>query len=229
MSGIPILNEGGVVTGALVVVADIHSEKLAEDRRSLLINELNHRVKNTLASVQSIASQTFRTSELTRDGLTAFEDRLLALSHAHNLLTHEHWEGADLKRLSALVLDPHHPGGNRLRVEGPSLRLKPPAALAFAMALHELATNAVKYGALSAPTGRVDLTWHMDDSGEARALHLVWRESGGPPVTEPARKGFGTRLIERSLAFELSSETSIRFDPEGVVCEIHADLREITG
>jgi PAS domain S-box-containing protein len=229
MSGIPILNEGGVVTGALVVVADIHSEKLAEDRRSLLINELNHRVKNTLASVQSIASQTFRTSELTRDGLAAFEDRLLALSHAHNLLTHEHWEGADLKRLAALVLDPHDPGGNRLRVDGPNLRLKPPAALAFAMALHELATNAVKYGSLSVPGGRVDLTWHLESLDEVRTLHLAWRETGGPPVTVPARKGFGTRLIERSLAFELSSATSIRFEPEGVICEIDADLREITG
>lgn len=229
MSGIPIFDDKNAVNGALVVVADIHSERLAEDRRSLLINELNHRVKNTLASVQSIASQTFRTSELTCDGLAAFEDRLLALSYAHNLLTQEHWEGADLKQLAALVLDPHDPGGNRLRIEGPSLRLRPPAALAFAMALHELATNAVKYGALCGPHGRVDLAWQLDGSSGTRALHLTWRESGGPPVAGPIRKGFGTRLIERSLAFELSSDTSIRFEQAGVVCEIVAELREISG
>lgn len=229
MSGIPVLNEGGVVTGALVVVADIHSERLADDRRSLLINELNHRVKNTLASVQSIASQTFRTSELTRDGLAAFEDRILALSHVHNLLTQEHWEGADLKRLSELVLEPHNPGGNRLRVDGPSVRLKPPAALAFAMALHELATNAVKYGALSTPSGDVSLTWHVVGADETRTFRFAWREQGGPTVVVPTRKGFGTRLIERSLAFELSSATSIRFEPVGVVCEIEADLRDIAG
>lgn len=227
MSAIPILGEKGQVTGALVVVADIEGEKRDEARRNLLINELNHRVKNTLASVQSIASQTFRSSILTEDGLAAFEDRLLALSNAHNLLTQEHWEGADLKRLATLALEPHDPGDGRLRVTGESVRLGPPAALAFAMALQELATNAVKYGALSVPRGRVELQWHVDVTADGRRLKVSWVENGGPPIRLPIKKGFGTRLIERSLAFELGSEASIRYEPQGVICEIDADMTEI--
>ncbi len=228
MSAIPIFADKGQVTGALVVVADIEGEKQDEARRTLLINELNHRVKNTLASVQSIAAQTFRTSILTEDGLAAFEERLLALSNAHNLLTQEHWEGADLKRLSTLVLEPHDPGDGRVRTTGSSVRLKPPAALAFAMALHELATNAVKYGALSTPRGRVDLKWTVDKTPDGRRLRVSWIEKGGPPIRLPIKKGFGTRLIERSLAFELGSESTIRYEPDGVVCDIDADMSEIS-
>jgi PAS domain S-box-containing protein len=228
MSAVPIFGDENEVTGALVVVADIHGEKRDKARRTLLINELNHRVKNTLASVQSIASQTFRTSAVTKDNLEAFEERLLALSNAHNLLTNELWEGADLKQLVAIVLEPHDPGSGRLVTSGPSIRLKPAAALAFAMALHELATNAVKYGAFSSPGGNVELTWHLAPVLDGRRLRVRWMERGGPPVLTPERKGFGTRLIERSLAFELGSETTVQYDPLGVVCEIDADFREIS-
>ena len=228
MSATPIFGDEDEVTGALVVVADIHGEKRDKARRTLLINELNHRVKNTLASVQSIASQTFRTSAVTKDNLEAFEERLLALSNAHNLLTNELWEGADLKQLVAIVLEPHDPGGGRLVTNGPSIRLKPAAALAFAMALHELATNAVKYGAFSLPGGNVELTWNLTPVPNGRRLRVKWMERGGPPVVTPERKGFGTRLIERSLAFELGSETTVQYDPLGVVCEIDADFREIS-
>ncbi|MDO9383630.1 MAG: PAS domain-containing protein [Hyphomicrobiaceae bacterium] len=228
MSATPIFGDEDHVTGALVVVADIHGEKRDMARRTLLINELNHRVKNTLASVQSIASQTFRASAVTKDNLEAFEERLLALSNAHNLLTNELWEGADLKQLVAIVLEPHDPGAGRLVTSGPSVRLKPAAALAFAMALHELATNAVKYGAFSVPGGNVHLTWQLEPVPEGRRLRVKWMERGGPPVATPERKGFGTRLIERSLAFELGSETTVQYDPLGVTCEIDADFREIS-
>lgn len=228
MSATPIFGDENEVTGALVVVADIHGEKRDKARRTLLINELNHRVKNTLASVQSIASQTFRTSAVTKDNLEAFEERLLALSNAHNLLTNELWEGADLKQLVAIVLEPHDPGAGRLVTKGPSVRLKPAAALAFAMALHELATNAVKYGAFSVPGGNVELTWNLAPVPNGRRLRVKWMERGGPPVLPPERKGFGTRLIERSLAFELGSESTVQYDPLGVVCEIDADFREIS-
>ena len=228
MSATPIFGDEHTVTGALVVVADIHGEKRDKARRTLLINELNHRVKNTLASVQSIASQTFRTSAVTKDNLEAFEERLLALSNAHNLLTNELWEGADLKQIVAIVLEPHDPGAGRLVTSGPSVRLKPAAALAFAMALHELATNAVKYGAFSTPDGKVELDWHLAPVPNGRRLRVKWKERGGPSVVTPIRKGFGTRLIERSLAFELGSETAVQYDPEGVICEIDADFREIS-
>jgi len=229
MRSVPIRGSSNEVVGALVVVDDIHNEKLADDRRKLLINELNHRVKNTLAGVQSIATQTFRRENVDVAALQAFEDRLLALSNVHNQLTSESWEGADLRRLAPVVLEPHNPGAGRLRISGPSLRLKPQAALALAMALHELATNAVKYGSLSVTEGTLDLDWQVVGSGDERRLKLKWVERGGPPVSPPANKGFGTRLIERSLAFELDSQSGIRFDPEGVTCEIDANFREVVG
>lgn len=229
MRSVPIRGASNEVVGALVVVDDIHNEKLADDRRKLLINELNHRVKNTLAGVQSIATQTFRQENVEPAALQAFEDRLLALSNVHNQLTSESWEGADLRLLASVVLEPHNPGAGRLRINGPSLRLKPQAALALAMALHELATNAVKYGSLSVSDGTLDLNWRVAGMGEDRRLQLKWVERGGPPVSPPATKGFGTRLIERSLAFELNSESGIRFDPEGVTCEIDASLWEVVG
>lgn len=229
MSAVPVRNHRNIVTGALVVVADIHCEKRADERRTLLINELNHRVKNTLASVQSIASQTFRASLFAADGLDAFESRLLALSDAHSLLTREGWEGVDLRQVVSLALEPHNPGGRRLVATGPWVLLKPPAALAFAMALHELATNAVKYGAFSVMTGTVTVAWQVVGVGSCRRLNFSWVERGGPVVLPPQRKGFGTRLIERSLAFELGSTTSIQFLSEGVQCLIDAELAEISG
>lgn len=229
MRSVPIRGSSNEVVGALVVVDDIHNEKLADDRRKLLINELNHRVKNTLAGVQSIATQTFRRHDIEPAALAAFEDRLLALSNVHNQLTSESWEGADLRRLVPVVLEPHNPGAGRLRINGPSLRLKPQAALALAMALHELATNALKYGSLSVSDGTLDVDWQVTGVGDDRRLNLKWIERGGPRVSPPARKGFGTRLIERSLAFELDSKSGIRFDPEGVICEIDANFREVVG
>ena len=230
MRGVPIRGHArDEVVGALVVVDDIHNEKLADERRNLLINELNHRVKNTLAGVQSIATQTFRGNNFTPAALEAFEERLLALSKVHNQLTYESWEGADLRRLAIDVMEPHNPGADRLHIAGPEVRLKPQAALALAMALHELATNAVKYGALSAPGGRLSLTWKTDGPATDRRLRIAWIESGGPRVTPPTSKGFGTRLIERSLAFELDSTSCIRFEPDGVICEIDADFREVAG
>jgi len=195
----------------------------AEQHQHLLINELNHRVKNNLASVQAIAFQTLRGDVPLAEARARFEARLAALSNAHNLLTEENWGGASLERVVRDAIE--HLGGEsgRFDVEGEPLRLAPRAALAMAMALHELGTNAAKYGALTAESGRVAISWRLD--GER--LLLEWRESGGPPVQPPTRRGFGSRLIERGLEADLGGSAALRFEPDGLLCRIDASLAAI--
>jgi PAS domain S-box-containing protein len=207
---------------------EIAERREAEKHRELLINELNHRVKNTLATVQSVAAQTLRTSALDLDVRHRLDARLMALSDAHNLLTEHHWEGATLGRVADMALRPHrNDREDRFEVHGPELRVLPKTALALAMALHELATNACKYGALSNTTGHVLLQWHVAEKQDGPRLHMVWSERGGPPVTPPTRKGFGSRLIERGLAAELGGSVELAYPPEGVVCTINAPLPTI--
>ncbi|MBF9194812.1 PAS domain-containing sensor histidine kinase [Microvirga terrestris] len=204
---------------------DITDRKKAEEQRTLLINELNHRVKNTLATVQSIASQTLRNAPTMQDAKEAFEGRLMALARVHDVLTTENWEGAELRNIVAQALAPYRSfGEDRLRIEGPEIRLSPRIALALSMALQELTTNAVKHGALSNATGRVDIVWNIARAEPGGRLHLRWQESGGPLVQAPARQGFGSRLIERSLARELNGDVQITFHPEGVLCTVDAPL-----
>jgi PAS domain S-box-containing protein len=204
---------------------DITDQKKAEEQRTLLINELNHRVKNTLATVQSIASQTLRNAPTAQEAKKALEERLIALSRAHDVLTRESWEGAELREIVAQALAPYSgQGEDRLHLKGPELRLSPRMALALAMALQELATNAVKYGALSNSQGEVEIAWEVEQAGSSSRLHLRWEESGGPLVHAPVRKGFGSRLIERSLAHDLNGTAQIEFRPEGVVCTVDAPL-----
>jgi two-component sensor histidine kinase/integral membrane sensor domain MASE1 len=205
---------------------EIEERTRAEEHQRLLINELNHRVKNTLATVQSIAAQTRRTAKDPRASYEAFIDRLMALSRAHDVLTKQRWEGADLKDIVAGAVRPFEAeGGGRFEVSGPSVWLEPQPALALAMALHELATNAAKYGALSVAAGQVTLAWTVKPDGEdGVALRLEWRESKGPKVTAPARKGFGSRLLERGLAGELNGTVKVDYRPAGLVCEMTARL-----
>ncbi len=220
--------EGAVFIRATGVAFDITDRKLWEDRQQLLINELNHRVKNTLATVQSLAVQSFRNLGPESDlRVKTFQDRLLALARAHDILTRDNWEGAELGELIGEVIEPYCRQSRRCDIDGPSVRLTPNVALAISMAVHELATNAAKYGALSAPTGRVSITWTLTPD-EPRHLTLCWQEHGGPPVAPPARKGFGTRLIERSLAHELAGEAILAYVPTGVVCTIKAPLKGAT-
>ena len=203
---------------------DITEAKVAEERRDLLIHELNHRVKNTLATVQSIASQTLRNAETAAEAKEAIEGRLLALSRAHDVLTRESWEGADLSEIAEQALAPYaNPHEDRLHLKGSWVRVPPRMALALAMALQELATNAVKHGSLSNAAGEIRLTWHVEQGNPAR-LHLRWEESGGPPVHAPTRRGFGSRLIERSLAHDLDGKAQIEFRSGGVVCSVDAPL-----
>jgi PAS domain S-box-containing protein len=202
---------------------DIHERKAAEEHQRLLINELNHRVKNTLASVQAIAFQTLRGDVPLAEARARFEARLIALSAAHNLLTEENWGGASLERVVGDATEHLAGGSARFDLAGEPVRLAPRAALALAMALHELGTNAAKYGALSVEGGRVSIAWSVDGD----RLRLEWRESGGPPVEAPARRGFGSRLIERGLEADLGGSAALHFDRPGLRCEIDASLAAI--
>jgi PAS domain S-box-containing protein len=202
---------------------DIHERKVAEEHQRLLINELNHRVKNTLASVQAIAFQTLRGEVPLAEARARFEARLMALSATHNLLTEENWVGASLERVVRDATEHLAGDAGRFDVAGAPLRLAPRAALALAMALHELGTNAAKYGALAAESGRVSIAWTVDEE----RLRLEWRESGGPPVEAPTRRGFGSRLIERGLQADLDGAAALHFEPGGLRCEIEASLAAV--
>ena len=224
----PQRDASGAVVGLVGASIDITDRKRGEERQKLLIRELNHRVKNTLATVQAIAAQTLRGAESDREARRAFEARLLALSNAHNVLTRESWDGAAIDEIVATALAPHRAAGDdRFAVAGPAIRLAPKAALALAMALHELATNAAKYGALSVRDGRVHVEWSVgQDEGEMR-FSLRWRESGGPAVVPPQRRGFGSRLIERGLSLELGGRAAIEFLPSGLSYGIDAPLKNL--
>jgi two-component sensor histidine kinase len=203
--------------------AALEKERQAAEHQKLLIDELNHRVKNTLATVQSIASQTLRTAETMQDANEALEMRLLALSRAHDVLTRESWDGAVLADVVRQALEPYQVyGESRLHVAGPYVRLTP--RMALAMALHELATNAVKYGALSTKNGTINVLWTVQNGAAPPRLTLRWVEAGGPAVVAPSRRGFGSRLIERSLAQDLDGEVEIAFAPTGVVCTVDAPV-----
>jgi PAS domain S-box-containing protein len=194
----------------------------AEERGRLLLNELNHRVKNTLAVVQSIALQTARGAADLPSFSGAFQARLIALARAHDLLMREHWEGAALDAVVRAALDPFALDAAQVDLSGctSGVVLPPAAALALAMAVHELATNARKYGAFSVPEGRVSIVCHGVDRGDG-ALVVEWAERGGPRVNGlPARRGFGLRLLERGLATEAGMGADIRFEPEGVCCTL---------
>ena len=199
---------------------DITERKMAERRQRLLVNELNHRVKNTLAIVQAIAWQSFRSGGMSQPAREAFEGRLAALAAAHDVLNRQSWEGGSILRIVTEAIAPQDPGGGRLTVLGPHVNLEPKTAVALALAAHELATNAVKYGALSTPGGRVEVRWNVNGG----RLCFTWRETGGPAVEGPIRRGFGARLLEQGLAEELRGVVRMDFRPEGVVCTVEAEL-----
>jgi PAS domain S-box-containing protein len=216
----PRLSPDGEFLGMLGVNIDITDRERADAQRELLVAELNHRVKNTLAVVQSIAYQTFR-SAASPDALRAFEGRLMALSAAHNLLTQSHWESAPLHDLVADTLQTRA-DKQRARFSGPHVLLPPKHAIAIAMILHELGTNALKYGALSNDQGQVALEWCLRNDGSM--LDLLWREQGGPPVAPPTRRGFGSVLLERMLDRDLNGKLVLDFHPDGVQCRITTPL-----
>ena len=227
-----MLDSDGRPQHMISAVLDTTQQKLAMQHVELMLDELNHRVKNTLATVQAIAQQTLARAPDLAAFRVAFEARLLALSKTHNLLAADAWTGARVADIVAGELEPFQRedhGRDRVRMSGADVVLSPKRALALSMAIHELATNASKYGALSAAQGRVDVHWAMELRGEERWLTLHWSESGGPEVAVPSHQGFGTRLITEGLAFELNGDAAIDYRPSGVSCVINVPLSEVDG
>jgi PAS domain S-box-containing protein len=214
------------------VAVEITERKRWEEQQRLLVNELNHRVKNTLAMVQSIAAQTLRNAATTKEARATFEGRLIALAKAHDVLTRENWEGADLMDIVREATAPYTIAqSDRFRISGPAVRLPPRMALATAMVVQELVTNAIKYGALSIDGGTVDIHWELSDArteGEVPRMHLRWQERDGPPVNAPSRRGFGSRLIEHGLAQDLGAEATLAFATGGLVCTIDVPVSSLS-
>lgn len=208
------------------ILQDITGRKQAEVQQRLLLDELNHRVKNTLATVQSIATQTLRISEPSQFKET-FESRLLALSKTHDLLTRNAWREADLRTLIEQELAPYRRDGeDRIALSGPEVSLPARAVINLGLVVHELVTNAAKYGALSSPHGKLKVGWSLEPGAESGLdLHIRWRESGGPAVRPPGRRGFGSRLIQRSIEGELSGRTTMDYLPSGLVAQLTIPVR----
>jgi len=216
--------EGGRDDLILLAIEDVTERKRFEEHREILVGELNHRIKNVMATVQAIASQTLSSATSMEEARETFGSRLIAMGKSHDLLTRENWAGADLRDIVSDTVEPHSGGSNRFRIKGPHLWLVPSAALSIAMALDELATNAAKYGALTVEKGQVDITWQLAGDGQDRRLSLRWAESGGPPVAQPTRKGFGSRLVQRVLAMELGGTVNVDYETSGVICTIDAPM-----
>ncbi len=209
---------GGMI---IAVIRDITQQRLAEARQELLVHELNHRVKNTLAVVQSIVrlSSRFSTSQAEFD--ESFAGRLVALAQSHDVLTRNDWSGAVVGDILREQLTPFDGGGGlRIHLEGPTVAVNAQTAISLGLAIGELVTNAAKHGALSTETGSIHVTWRTEVVEETARLHITWQESGGPPVRPPGRRGFGTVMIERSLTHGLGGSAQLFFDPNGLRCEI---------
>jgi PAS domain S-box-containing protein len=207
------------------MLQDVTARKEADRQKKLLLDELNHRVKNTLATVQALAAQTARSCTSAEEFRARFEPRLVALSAAHDRLTRNEWTGASLREIIDEELTAHRQPGRRLVAEGPDIILPAKTSLSLSMAIHELATNALKYGSLSRPGGELAVTWKVEREASPfpTRLDLVWQESGGPPVTAPTRQGFGSRLLKVTAA-ELGARAKVDFAPAGLRWEIGIDL-----
>jgi two-component system CheB/CheR fusion protein len=214
----------GRIDGVVVTFVDITDRQSWEQRQNMLLRELTHRVKNTLAIVQSIANQTLRHSSSREDFVDRFSGRLAALAGAHSLMVQSDWQGADFEALARVQLDPYASEGMaRLNLQGPPIILPADLATPFGLVLHELAANAAKYGSLSRDEGSVSLTWDEGRLRGERVLKVIWKEKDGPPVRRAARAGFGTALIEQGIP---NAKVKREFAPEGFVCTIELPVPE---
>jgi two-component sensor histidine kinase len=217
VAGLLLRDEAGQATGVIGVAQDITDQKLEEEQRHVLMSELDHRVKNVLSTVQALAYQTAKRTTSLDNFLQTFAGRLKAMGSANELLTAARWRGAAIDHLAAAELGALAPG--QTRREGPELFLTPRAANALSLALHELATNALKYGALSTDTGRIDVVWNRSPDG---GFELTWTENGGPSVAQPTHHGFGSTLLSQVTGRELNGETSVEYRPAGVRVRMRA-------
>jgi PAS domain S-box-containing protein len=217
--GRPRFDRLGRFCGHVGIATDVTEVRAAEHQQHLLINELNHRVKNALATVQALVRQTLRAHHADPELAQAIEGRIIALAAAHDVLTRQRWAGAELGALAREATKPYSEYGG-FDFTGPTVTISPKTAIALSMALHELATNAIKYGALSSSAGRVAVSWSRADG----AIKLEWCESGGPPVAPPEQTGFGSRLLGRVLEGELGGPAELDYAPTGLVCRIRAPM-----
>jgi PAS domain S-box-containing protein len=218
-----VRDKDGKLIEHFISLVDTTKHERAREHAAMLIDELNHRVKNTLATVQSIVTQAVRNSSDPQVVRESIESRIAALSRSHDLLGREKWQGAGLHDLVVQSLEPFtvtEGRAERFTINGDNIRLSPKAALALGIAFNELATNAVKYGAFSNKAGTVSIEWTLKDKPDGRRLHLQWREKDGPAVTPPSRRGFGSRVIEQGLPHELGGTVEVDYAPSGVVCTI---------
>jgi PAS domain S-box-containing protein len=222
----PLASAYGDPNHLVASAVDVTARYESEETQRLLMRELDHRMKNTLQVIQAIVRRTARSHSTVDRFEQSLLGRVNAMSRAHELLAKEHWLGADIGIILKEEMATFDPG-NAIEVGGPSVRLSPKAALSFALVAHELGTNASKYGALSSPGGKIAIRWRVDRDGAEPRLVLQWQESGGPKVTPPDERGFGSMLIERSIAYELDGDAKLEYRPEGLVCTISAPLRAI--
>lgn len=220
-SNAAIVQQDGVVGGVLIV-RDVSKQRALDEERELLRRELAHRIKNLLAIVQAVATQSLKGSDLTAARET-FLGRLAAISEAQTMLEHAQNETMSVNTVVQRALGPFAAGDESVAIDGPDIALSAKQALALSMAIHELATNATKYGAFSTSTGTVSVTWSVSDA-DPSAFSLTWSEQGGPPVEPPSRKGFGSRMIERMLAADFDGRVEIRYQPTGVTCHLQGTL-----
>jgi two-component sensor histidine kinase len=212
----PLRDPGGKITGSVAIGIDISERKRNDEHQKLLINELNHRVKNTLTTVQSIARRSLRTASSLPDAERALGDRLVAIARAYDVLTREHWQGSSVASMIENTIGGYGQAG-RVKLEGPEFWLSPSTSVTFSLIVHELAVNATKHGALSGDDGQVRVSWTVEHEPDADVLMLTWRETGGPPVRPPERSGFGSDLLRR-LSESGGSKHQMDFDPAGLTC-----------
>jgi two-component system CheB/CheR fusion protein len=226
---LPYRSIDNFIAGVVVTFIDVTAITRAEERQRLLLAELQHRVRNTLGVVRSIARRSAETSSTVEDYAAHLDGRLNAFARTQALVTRDPEGGVDLEYIVVEELLGYHAReGEQVQVSGPAVRLQPKASETFGLALHELATNALKYGALSQPAGRVEISWRIDEASEPARLIFEWRERGGPAVEPPRRRGFGMELLERTVDFELKGQTTLTFDPSGLQCTISIPLSRRT-
>jgi two-component system CheB/CheR fusion protein len=222
---LPYRSIDNFIAGVVITFIDVTAITRAEERQRLLLAELQHRVRNTLGVVRSIARRSAETTTSVEDYASHLDGRLNAFARTQAMVTRDPDGGVDLEYLVVEELLGYNAReGEQLRVSGPTVRFQPKPAETFALAIHELATNAIKYGALSQPTGSVDVSWRVDDDADQTQLVFDWRERGGPAVKRPQRKGFGSELLEKTLAFELKARTSLTYNSSGLHCTIAIPL-----